>query len=84
MPSFLSEPDYMPCPECGASIARTEQEEHVCERERWLRYQMFQLRAKIEDFESDLRTFLASPVGRFELWYAERERRRRRGNPTTP
>jgi hypothetical protein len=33
------------------------------------------LRDEIERFEADLGLHLASPYGRFELWYAERQRR---------
>jgi hypothetical protein len=73
--SFLSQPEYMPCEACGASLARPKRDDHVCDQERWLRFQMFQLRDEIERFEADLRVHLASPFGRFELWYAERQRR---------
>ena len=68
---------YMPCPSCGASVATNEMGRHVCDLERWLDYQMFQLRGEIAAFESELGSYLASPRGRFELWYAGRERLRR-------
>lgn len=68
---------YMPCPECGESVERTEREGHVCERERWLDYRLFQLREEVEAFEAELGAFLETPRGRFELFYAERARRRR-------
>ena len=64
----------MPCPDCGASLEREEQDAHACERERWLDYQMFQLRDEVAGFEPELNAYLASPRGQFELWYAERER----------
>ncbi len=67
---------YMPCGECGASVARGERDGHACERERWLSYQVFQRREEIERFDDELGAFLESPRGRFELWYAERERTR--------
>ena len=72
-------PRHMPCPECGASVLRTEVDGHLCERERWLDYQMFQQREEIASLESDVDAYLASPRGRFELWCAERDRSR--GNP---
>ena len=71
---FLSR--YMPCPECGASLERTD-ESHQCEHERRLDFQVFQLRDELERFESELAAYLASPGGRFSAYYAERERTRR-------
>jgi len=72
----LPHPTHMPCPECGASVALEERADHVCDEERRLDYQMFQLRDEIARFDGDLAAYLASPAGRFELWYAARERRR--------
>ncbi len=65
---------HMPCDECGASLAHDEREGHACERERWLDYQVTQRQAELEGFELELGYYLQSPRGRFELWYAERER----------
>lgn len=65
---------YEPCPECGASVASAGTEEHVCEHERRLDYQMLQLREEIGRFEREAGAYLASAHGRFELWYAARER----------
>ena len=70
----LPQPAFMPCSECGASVASAEQDEHVCERERWLDYQLFVLRAEVERFEDDLAAYFDSPEGRFQLWDAERKR----------
>jgi hypothetical protein len=61
---------------CGASLARDERDGHACERERWLDYQVTQRQAELEGFELELGYYLQSPRGRFELWYAERERTR--------
>lgn len=74
--SFL-QPQYMPCPECGASVLTAEMDEHVCSPERRLDYQMFQLRAEIASFEIHLATYLDSPQGRFAEYYAQRQRLRR-------
>lgn len=71
--SFL-QPQYMPCPECGASVLTVEMDEHVCSPERRLDYQMLQLRAEIASFELHLAAYLASPEGRFAEYYAERQR----------
>lgn len=65
----------MPCSECGASLAREERDDHVCDAERLLDYRMFRLRDEIAGFEADFAAYLALPWGRFELWYAARERR---------
>jgi endogenous inhibitor of DNA gyrase (YacG/DUF329 family) len=67
-------PAFMPCPECGASVARGEQEKHVCERERWLDYQLFVQRAKVARFDEDLAAYYDSPEGRFKVWDAKRTR----------
>lgn len=72
------QPRFTPCPECGGSVARAEIDEHVCDQERWLDYQMFQQRDLMASFESDLNAYLTSAHGRFELWYAERGRRAQR------
>lgn len=69
---------YMPCPDCGVSLTREAAQDHACERERWLDYQMFQLPQEAGGIDDDIAAYLASPHGRFEAWYAERERRRRR------
>jgi hypothetical protein len=75
----VASPDHMPCPECGAAIPRVELASHVCERERWLDYQVLARRKELGRLEEELDAFLSTPRGRFELWYASRERRRRWG-----
>ena len=79
MPSFF-EPLYMPCQECGASVAGDEREEHVCDQTRRLDYVMFRLRDEVGEFDEELRAYLASPHGRFDAWLAARERERREKN----
>jgi hypothetical protein len=66
---------FRPCPECGVSVPSAEIDEHVCDPERKLDYQMFQCRDEIGRLESDVVAYLDSAQGRFELWYAERQRR---------
>jgi hypothetical protein len=66
-------PSHMPCESCGASVKAAAEPEHVCDWNRWLDYRVFQERG---DVEGDVAAFLESPRGRFELWYAERERHR--------
>lgn len=71
--SFL-QPQFMPCPDCGASVPATEIDEHVCRRERWLDFQMSRLGAEVACFDVELAAYLASPRGRFDAYYAERQR----------
>ena len=64
----------MPCERCGASVATRAAEAHRCEEARRLDYAVFGLRSEVESFENELEVWLATPRGRFELFYAERER----------
>jgi hypothetical protein len=65
---------YRQCEDCGVAVPVNEGDIHECEPERRLEFQLLRLRPGIVAFEADLRAFLASPRGRFELWYAERQR----------
>ena len=71
---FYTQPSFMPCDQCGASVARSERDSHVCDEQRRLDYAMFQLRTEISGFDEQWRTFLASPRGRFEAYDATRRR----------
>jgi hypothetical protein len=62
---------FMPCPECGSSVERAHAAGHRCDPERRLNYEVFALLAAVE---AEIDAYLASPRGRFELWYAARER----------
>jgi hypothetical protein len=66
---------YMPCPECGTSLERTAAAAHACDPERRLDYVLFGLREEIASLEAGIRAYFASTRGRFEVWYAARERR---------
>jgi hypothetical protein len=68
------EPEYKPCAECGASVARAEKDRHVCDPERRLDFVFFQLRGEREQFDDQVRAYLESPRGRFEVWYASQRR----------
>ncbi len=68
---------YMPCDECGTSLDHDETEEHACDPERRLEYQLFQQRAAIAYFDDELCAYLDSAQGRFAVWYAEYTRTRR-------
>lgn len=76
--SHLFPSRYLPCPECGDSIARSELAAHVCREERRLEHIALQVGVELAVFEEELAYYLASPRGRFELYYAARERVRRR------
>lgn len=78
MSSFFAS-RYMPCDECGASLATEERERHVCDPERLLEYRLFQLRGEVARLEDAVGEYLDSPQGRFDQWLAERERRLRDG-----
>jgi hypothetical protein len=64
----------MPCPECGESLDVEARSSHACDEARWVDYQLFQLREEIDALEPQVAAYLASPRGRFELWYAARNR----------
>jgi hypothetical protein len=64
----------LPCLECGADVAESALSSHVCNRERWLDYQVLCRRPELGRLEEELGSYLATPKGRFELWYAARER----------
>lgn len=70
----LPQPRFMPCPDCGESVATADRDVHRCDDERWLTYQVFQLREEIGAFDDQVSAYLDSPRGRFEVWDAERRR----------
>jgi hypothetical protein len=68
------QPMHVPCSECGEAVERGREDDHVCERERLLDYQMFQLRDELAAVDGEVAAYLESPHGRFDLWCAERDR----------
>lgn len=76
------QPRHLPCSDCGAAVERSKQDEHVCDPERLLDYEIFQLRDEMTALEGELAVYLDSPRGRFELWCAERDRRNGTGRRT--
>jgi hypothetical protein len=66
----------MPCPDCGASVAREDAHAHDCEPDDVLDYPLFLERVEPVTLNEELAAYLASPRGQFEAWYAERERHR--------
>jgi hypothetical protein len=76
------QPRYMPCSDCGAAVERAKADKHVCERTRLVDFQMIQLRDEVAGVEDELEAYFESPQGRFEIWWAELERRREGGQPS--
>jgi hypothetical protein len=72
----LPQPTHMPCPDCGASVAREAVGQHVCDKVQRATYELFQLRLETDRFDTELTSWLETPRGRFAVYYAERERRR--------
>jgi hypothetical protein len=66
---------FIPCEGCGISVAKSEYAAHVCEPDRRIAYQMIQHQDDLVGVEKEIRSYLESPKGRFESWYAERTRR---------
>ena len=71
------QPRFMPCSECGAAVERSSKDEHVCDHGRLVDYEMFKLRGEVAAVEGEFGAYLDSRRGRFELWWAERQRRTR-------
>lgn len=78
--SLFSHPPFMPCPSCGASVRVVEEQEHVCNPERKLDFELFQLRGEVSALDGEIEEYLSSTRGRFEQWFADYERRRRWGD----
>jgi hypothetical protein len=70
----LPPPRFTPCERCGASLAREQVGEHVCDGLRRLEYELFQLRDGIERLDADFASWLETPHGRFESFYASYRR----------
>jgi hypothetical protein len=66
-------PASLPCPECGAALS-LDGDGHECDEERRRWYQLFLVSGEIAALEHELREYLSSAQGRFEAFYAERER----------
>lgn len=71
---LFPQPQYMPCAECGASVARAESEHHLCGDERRVDYEIIQLRAEIDEFDRQLADYLQTLQGQFAVWYAAKRR----------
>ena len=66
-------PSSPPCPDCGAVIA-LDDDGHECDEERRRWHQLFLVNTEVASLELELSEYLSSTHGRFEAFYAERER----------
>jgi hypothetical protein len=73
---FPRDPQIAQCPGCGAEVPARALSVHVCDWWRWLDHQVELRKDELERFEGELTTYLESTQGRFDLWYAERQRLR--------
>lgn len=70
----LPRPSHMPCERCGASIEGHRAGEHACDDARVHEYELLPLRPEVDAFDDLLGSWLTTPHGRFEQFYAERNR----------
>jgi len=68
---------FMPCPECGATVDRSQSDTHECDPERRADYRMFALRSEVAALEDQITAYLESSLGRFDVWLAARDVRLR-------
>lgn len=68
--------DYTSCRECGTSVGLDglEPEQHRCDNRHRLEHVLRLAVAEVELFEPELREYLESAQGRFEVFYAARTR----------
>jgi len=55
-------------------VLADEETAHRCERPRYVEYQMLLLRLQIAAFDQQFNDWLRTPQGRFESFYAARQR----------
>ena len=72
--AYFPQAQFQPCPDCGAPVEAEEAELHHCDRRRFVEYQMLLLRPELIRFEMEMADWLRTPQGRFEAYYAVRER----------
>jgi hypothetical protein len=67
-------PAYLDCPSCGTSVASHALERHRCDDRHCRDHSARIARAEALTFEVEFCRFLATPQGRFEVFYAARSR----------
>jgi hypothetical protein len=72
--AYFPQAQFQPCPDCGAPVVEDEVDLHQCDRRRFVEYQMLLLRPEIVRFDLEVAAWMRTPHGRFEAYYAMRER----------
>ena len=67
---------YLPCAECGEAVDRAATTTHACDPSRRVEFQMVAMQHEILEMETELREYLSSNDGRFQVWMAARDVRR--------
>jgi hypothetical protein len=67
-------PAYLDCPACGTSVSADHLPAHTCDARHRRDQATRILAAAAGELEADIRAYLESPRGRFELFYAQRTR----------
>jgi hypothetical protein len=62
------------CPDCGVALPLGQLDEHECDEQRWLDHQIRLALPELARIDQEIASFLETPEGRFELWYARRQR----------
>ena len=69
-------PAYMPCPYCGASVKRGEQDQHDCNEDRQKDFEFYrQFGQELTEFETELTIYLMSNEAKFFSWLGQRHLR---------
>lgn len=63
------------CEDCGQNIFELP---HECSLSQWAAHQFLKLQPEVEGLGSEIDTYLATPEGRFEAWYAQHRRKGKR------
>jgi hypothetical protein len=71
---YPRDPQITLFPGCGDRLPVRTLSHRVCDWWRRLDHQVHVRRDELGRFERELGTYLDSPRGRFDLWYAERDR----------
>lgn len=67
---------FTTCSECGVIVPLARVQDHECEHDKWVAYQVARARGELDRIESEVASYLETSHGRFEAWYAERTRLR--------
>lgn len=70
------DPADLPCPDCGVSVRPDDAHLHACPPGHFPPRQLFLEDEEHVTLSDEVAAYLASPRGQFEVWYAERQRRR--------